>query len=824
MTQPMALHVSADGKADFASVAQAVEAVRDRQATIHVAPGRYREQIVLNRPGDVSIERAGGGVVTIETEDTESVILREGHLTLRGLTLRREGQTGFADGVLLVHAGHLTAERCTVASKAAGIVARASDATITVRESRIGPCNWTGILMTGGSLNLEGSAIVRCRTGLYVGGTIGLPHVTARRVEISDNHEFGIHLAGGEIDAEELTVVVSGRDGIYVDGTGPDLATLHVRSSEISQNRGRGLEILGSRSSVSIQSSDIVANGDAGVRLVEGSRGEILRCRLSANGKVAVSVYGPGAWARIYGNSIENGHDGGVIVCYGGRAAILQNQIERNALAGIWVVHETSAATIEGNTLGDNRGQGVWVVDGGRARIRANQVERNHYPGVQVSGPGSHAEVTENVIADGDGVGVYFYGGSGGLVERNTVTTNRAPDIQIEGEGTAPEIRSNRLSTSGPVSIRIYDGAAGTVSNNDLSGYSIAGIEVRDPGTAPIVRENSGTSDPIVAVLDDVVATGGDTNVERGHGVSLGLLPCRSYVGADGIPDDESVLASLQTIARSLQSDKRLLAPLERPLGDAADRSGAVLDLPPRSAPRQTLLAWGWFNPGGPTSSRIDLVESGWEDARLLVLANEHPFSPSYAAFGILDAEEDDDELRRELGRFFSTNGVEYARIMGSLPTYVQVIGGSPLDHGTAAALLRAAAEAVEAATGSPHDYRAACEELLAFGEDPWGQASESLQRASRNPAVIALANELRRMDDLPPLDMPASPSVEPTAKNTALFDLWFALASAPNHVQAVASEMGQAWLGAQQLQIQNGTFEQLAGRTRVLAWPGLIG
>jgi hypothetical protein len=265
----------------------------------------------------------------------------------------------------------------------------------------------------------------------------------------------------------------------------------------------------------------------------------------------------------------------------------------------------------------------------------------------------------------------------------------------------------------------------------------------------------------------------------------------------------------------------------------AADRQTSlpepiVMPAAPGAVGRRSLLAWGIFNPMGPTVQRIDAItlESGEE---LLVLVREHPFYPAYLAFDLLPADTTGAALLESVARLFAANPDDERCVVGSLPTYIRMLAGSPFDAEQTSGLFRAAIDTSVNRGGDLPDYREGCQDVLGAWEDPWQQATAEYTRAFSSVEGKALLGEFRRLEHGDPIEGPLADETSAHSDATSreaseLFSLWFRLASASDFVLRIESEMENAWIGAQQFQQQYGNLQQVAGRSTIRPWLGTLG
>ena len=281
------------------------------------------------------------------------------------------------------------------------------------------------------------------------------------------------------------------------------------------------------------------------------------------------------------------------------------------------------------------------------------------------------------------------------------------------------------------------------------------------------------------------------------------------------VPEPRIDLAGVAAILRAVDHEGSLPEPV-------------VLPAAPDAVGRRTLLAWGIFNPMGPTAQRIDAIalDSG---ETLLVLVREHPFLPAYFAFDLLPVDAAGASLLESVARLFAANPDDERCVVGSLPTYIRMPTGSPFDAEHTAGLFRAAIDTIADRSAELPDFREACQDVLGAWEDPWQQATAEYKRAFSSVEGRALLREFRQLEEGDPIDKALADETpahrEAVGDETSgLFSLWLRLASASDFVERIEIEMGKAWIGAQQFQQQYGNLQQVAGRSTIRPWPGTLG
>ena len=204
---------------DFPTIAKALEAARARDL-IRIAPGTYKETLVLDKP--VRIEGAPGGKTVIELPGKQaSLILIEpgaAGTSLSNLNLRH---TGFDHGknrysAVTVMAKDVSIRGCTVDYAAGHGIAVIDGASVEIIGSKITRCGWDGVSVYGKD----------SRAGV-------------RDSRMERNLQHGLNFwKGGSGSASNSYLLKNGLCGIATTG---DEAEVEISSCTSSNNREAGI-------------------------------------------------------------------------------------------------------------------------------------------------------------------------------------------------------------------------------------------------------------------------------------------------------------------------------------------------------------------------------------------------------------------------------------------------------------------------------------------------------------------------------------------------------------------------------------------------------
>ena len=226
---------------------------------------------------------------------------------------------------------------------------------------------------------------------------------------------------------------------------------------------------------------------------------------------------------------------------------------------------------------------------------------------------------------------------------------------------------------------------------------------------------------------------------------------------------------SIETIAaRARRTATEESAYLCTPMGDCA-----ALGVVPHSTP---LIAWGSFNPMGPTMCSLALVPSHGSREHLLFFRVHTPFTTTGIVFGLVPdrLSKDPGRICRTLEQLFTRNGSNEFPLISSLPTYFPAIPESPLSMTQVKSLvLLAAQQATDQANVS-----ALSDGIERHWCNPWERTKVEFDESLK---AFQLGSGL-------PLHQP-----RPTLDD---WERWWALVSHKDHVTSEVSQMPTAWQG----------------------------
>ncbi len=234
--------------------------------------------------------------------------------------------------------------------------------------------------------------------------------------------------------------------------------------------------------------------------------------------------------------------------------------------------------------------------------------------------------------------------------------------------------------------------------------------------------------------------------------------------GLADVPHLEAVAAAVGRAGGA----KPALALFDRPV---------PVETPPDWDQPNVILEWGVLSPNGPTMCQVSLVPLAGDGGRAVVWTQHHFLQPECVAWAA-GPSGGDVGLRAALAAVFARNGSAERPLLASLPHWVRVPEGGPLDTGAAAALIGTAHTAWLRANGFQGEHPDAERETLRrLAEDPIAD----LERQEAEALAASTAA----------VPVPASPP-EPAA-----YQRWMDVAASPAHVERVRGFYQSAWTEA---------------------------
>ncbi|MCO6008139.1 AAA family ATPase [Actinoallomurus purpureus] len=405
----------------FPTIADAAKASGppgERLRHIAVEPGIYRSD-ALRYWGNAVITAVGGpGTVTVDCAGSYTLRI-EGHVTLRGLTLRN----GNAEGVPLeAVGGTLIVEQCEFVSKSSRAISVWNRAELFVRDSRV----------HGGGIVYSDSAGLVEHTEVFNADLCGIAIRNGSRVTVRD-----------------CRVQRAGEHGIWVaEGSTPLIEHCEIEDSKAASILAQG------RAKATIRDSRLRTSGQSSLVVRDNASATAEDCLVTGSGADGVWVT---ANATLTARSvhIEDGRRNGVVVDELSTAAFEDCDITQAASCGL-AVSGAGTARFTGGTITKSQfgasaaNEGVLTLDGAK-------VSHNKNIGVAVD-PGARAVLRDCTITGNAGQGIVTTAGSQVRMERVSSEANGADDIIGVEIGAAAD--SNAATTVAPAEPVAKPGAA----------------------------------------------------------------------------------------------------------------------------------------------------------------------------------------------------------------------------------------------------------------------------------------------------------------------------------------------------------------------------
>jgi len=320
------------GRGHFTSISEAIARVPGG-ARILVAPGHYREPLVIDKP----LELIGDGPredIIVEVEGSTAVVFDTNIGVIRNLTFRQNDKHR-KYFCLSIKQGRLELEDCDLSSTSLTCLTVGNNADPRVRRSRIHHGAQGGILIHDNG------------RGTY-----------------EENEIFGNALAG--------VSVKTGADPV-------------IRRNRIFDGRASGVLIFeGGRGT--FEDNEIFGNGLAGLEAREGAEPVVRRTSFYDNqGGILVSQEARGTFED---NEISGNARSGIEIRAEADPIMRRNRVQDGKQDGIYV-HAKGRGTLEHNHIAGNRRSGIIVGPGGSPVVRSNVIVRNGLSGVRVMKDGT---------------------------------------------------------------------------------------------------------------------------------------------------------------------------------------------------------------------------------------------------------------------------------------------------------------------------------------------------------------------------------------------------------------------------------------------------
>jgi Right handed beta helix region/ATPase family associated with various cellular activities (AAA)/AAA lid domain len=597
------------------TVASALRAAPDG-ATVVVAPGVYREDLVLDRAVTVVAEYGLGSVRVIAGRG--SVIAAPVGLT--GLILVG-GDDGGSRPVLAVTGGSARLVECEVLG---GRMDVAGSSRVTMTSCRISGAPMAGLHVSGqAAAELDDCVLTAIEgTGAVVGDS---GRLTLTGCRISSVRGSGLRVRGrGRARAHSCEISRSGRSGVLVE----DEASLRLERCRVERAAAEGVRVLGSSPVGDLSSidaaggvilDDCVVDRCGGDGVLATGRGQVrlAGCRLSdcgrsgvvgaedsvvtVTGVVTERMTGTGLVGRdrarldVTGGLVRRSGANGLYLSGRARVRLDALQVDESSYSGLYLGEDTTLEAT-GLRITGTPEHGIHAREQAVLRLSDLRIEAAALAGLQVEDDAA-LTLTEARL-DGCGTGVAVSASRAPELERVVVTGTERAGIQLGGRSRVT-VRECRVERAGTAGIVLEKGVSGTVEN----------CTVRDGGGSGLVV----WTEEDVAVRRLTVSGSAKNGIFVGDGAAGGFEDCdlsgtgfpALHVGAGATPRLRSCRI------HDVESDLSLAEDARPEFADMTIGNVGESGLPPAAlAPGRAVAATS-----GPAGSETVAVTGGEESA-----------------------------------------------------------------------------------------------------------------------------------------------------------------------------------------------------------------
>lgn len=523
--------VAADVPGAFPTITEAARAAGDGQ-TVTVAPGWYREDLVVERGLRIVAQRGPG---TVRLTGSRPLVLR-GAGGLAGLVLSGADP---ATPALEIAAGTVEVTDCMIVG---GRVEVGGRAHARLRGCWIGGAGLAGLHVSGSATaRLDGCAVAGVDgTGLVVSGDARLVATDSRVDGVTGS---GLRVRGAASAwAEGCTITGAGRSGVLVEET----ASARMDHCRVHGSGAEGIRLLGSAplsaprpaaatgpgaerggsgapeeltdreatkgettdgeaTGVVLTDCEITGSAADGVLIEGDAQGQLRDCRLRDASRAGAVVTGAGL-LLLDGCDVAGSGTTGLVARGGARLRVGGGTVRRSAGNGVFASQQTmveltdlaveesaysavhaggtATVTLRGGRLRETPEHGLHAAD--RATV---QVTGTRVSGAALSG--LHAEANaalaaDDCVLDGNGVGLVAASSVAATGTSCVVTGTRQAGIQV-GAGARITLRGCRVERTGTGGIVLAERAGGLIEDCTVSDAAGSGLVVWT-AAAPEVR------------------------------------------------------------------------------------------------------------------------------------------------------------------------------------------------------------------------------------------------------------------------------------------------------------------------------------------------
>ncbi|MFE3516169.1 right-handed parallel beta-helix repeat-containing protein [Streptomyces sp. NPDC059166] len=438
---------------EYASLTAALEAAADGDV-LTVAPGTYRENLVVHRAVTLRGPEGSAGSVRIAPADGVPLTVRASAVLL---DLHVEGQDSAAPAVLVEEGAPELSDLRIVTRSAAGVEVRGA-ARPTVRRCTVDNPAGVGIAVLDGA----GGVFEECE--IVSAGQSGVSvrdgaHPRLERCRV--HHASG---AGLSVTGEASALEAVGCEVYEVKGTGVQVTsrgTAHLTDCTVHRTSADGVT-LDTDAVLTLADCDIHDIPENAIDLRSRSVLTLTRSTVRRFGRNGLSVWDPGT--RVDANQCEIHDSTGdypAVWVSDGATVILDSCRVHDVPDALFVLDRGSRADVVDSDLSQIRNTAVSVSDGATAQLDDCRI-REASTGAWFRDHGSGGTLN-NCTIDAAQTGVIVTKGADPLIERCTVTSPAEAGFYVSAEGRGT-FDGCRVTGSEGYGFHVMDGCRSTLT------------------------------------------------------------------------------------------------------------------------------------------------------------------------------------------------------------------------------------------------------------------------------------------------------------------------------------------------------------------------
>ncbi|MEV4945616.1 right-handed parallel beta-helix repeat-containing protein [Streptomyces sp. NPDC053755] len=461
---------------EYASLAAALEAAGDGDV-LTVAPGTYRENLVIQRSVTLRGPEGGLGSVRIAPVDGVPLTVRAS-ATLQDLHI--EGQDTAAPALLVEDGTPELLDLRIVTRSAAGVEVRGA-ARPTVRRCTVDNPAGVGIAVLDGAGGVfeECEIVSAGQSGISVRGGAH-PRLERCRVHHASGAGIAVHGEGSGLEGIGCEVYEIKGAGLQIAAR----ATAHLTDSSVHRTSADGVT-LDTDAVLTLSDCDIHDIPENAVDLRSRSVLTLTRSTVRRFGRNGLSVWDPGT--RVDANQCEIHDSTGdypAVWVSDGATVVLDACRVHDVPDALFVLDRGSRADVVDSDLSQVRNTAVSVSDGATAQLDDCRI-REASTGAWFRDHGSGGTLADCTI-DAVQTGVIVTKGADPTIERCTVTSPAEAGFYVSAEGRGSFLGC-RVTGSGGYGFHVMDGCRTTLRACRTERCARGGYEFAEDG--PVVEE-----------------------------------------------------------------------------------------------------------------------------------------------------------------------------------------------------------------------------------------------------------------------------------------------------------------------------------------------